>query len=150
VRDLVERGGRLSAVVQRAPQARPGRLEERRRWALADPAVNASLGWPPLAQIGRLARWRQQVRPRQIVRTAHKVRSAGTSATPERAEATMRLGPIRGHGGLAHRTHDGRDGTFDEDRSHLRSGAAPLAFAAPLILGCRKEDRIPSGSCQSG
>ncbi len=121
-------------MVQRAPKARHGRLEERRLWALADPEVNAYVGWPHLAQICRLERRRQQVRRGQIVQTEHEVSYAVTSATPERADATMLLRTIRGHWGIENRTHYVRDVTFDEDRSQLRSGAAPQAFAASKNL----------------
>lgn len=104
-------------------------------WALADPEVNAYLGWPHLAQICRLERWRQQVRQGQIVQTEHEVSYAVTSAPPERADATMLLRTIRGLGrGIENRTHYVRDVTFDEDRSQLRSGAAPQAFAASKNL----------------
>jgi hypothetical protein len=71
------------------------------------------------------------MRQGQLVRTEHAVSSAVTSAPPERAHATMLLCTIRGHGGIKHRSHDGREVTFDEDRSHLRSAAASLAFSVP-------------------
>lgn len=133
-RDLVERGGRLSATVQREPKVRHGRREERCLWALADPELNAYLGWPHLAQICRLERWRQQVRQGQIVTTEHEVSYAITSAPPERADATALLRTIRGHWSIENRTHYVRDVTFDEDRSQIRSGAAPQAFAASKNL----------------
>jgi predicted transposase YbfD/YdcC len=120
--------------VQRAPKARHGRLEERRLWALADPEVNAYLDWPHLAQICRVERWRHHVRRGQIVQTEHEVSYAVTSATPERADATMLLRTIRGHWGIENRTHYVRDVTCDEDRSQLRCGAAPQAFAASKNL----------------
>ena len=40
MRDLVERGGRLSTAARREPKARHGRQEERRLWALFDPEPN--------------------------------------------------------------------------------------------------------------
>jgi hypothetical protein len=46
----------------------------------------------------------------------------------------MLLRPIHGHWGIEHRTHYVPDVAFDEDRSHLRSGAAPQAFAASKTL----------------
>jgi predicted transposase YbfD/YdcC len=134
VRDLAERGGQISAAVQREPKPRHGRREERRLWALADPEVNAYLGWPRLAQICRVERYRQQVRQGQVVQTEHEVSYAITSAAPERANATVLLRTIRGHWGIENRTHYVRDVTFDEDRSQIRSGAAPQAFAASKNL----------------
>lgn len=134
MRDLAERGGQISAVVQREPKIRHGRREERRLWALADPEVNAYLGWPWLAQICRVERWRQQVRQGQVVQSEHEVSYAITSASPERADAAVLLRTIRGHWGIENQTHYVRDVTFDEDRSQIRTGAAPQAFAASKNL----------------
>ena len=69
-----------------------------------------------------------------MVRTEHEVSYAITSAAPERADATVLLRTIRGHWGIENRTHYVRDVTFDEDRSQIRSGAAPQAFAASKNL----------------
>ena len=130
MRDLAERGGQISAAVQREPKPRHGRREERRRWALADPEVNAYLGWPRSAQICRVERYGQQVRQRQVVQTEHEVEFCDHQWAPERADATVLLRTIRGHWGIENQTHYVRDVTFDEDRSQIRSGAAPQAFAA--------------------
>jgi hypothetical protein len=41
----------------------------------------------------------------------------------------------REDGGIENRLHGGRDVTFDEDRSQIRSGAAPQVGAALRSLG---------------
>jgi predicted transposase YbfD/YdcC len=51
-----------------------------------------------------------------------------------RAGRGQLLRTIRGHWVIENRAHDVRDVTFDEDRSQLRSGAAPQAFAASKNL----------------
>lgn len=109
---------------------RHGRHEERRLWALHDPEINAYLGWPHLRQICRLERRRSLVRQGRAVRTASEVTYLITSAGPARADATALLRTNRGHWGIENRTHHVRDVTFDEDRSQVRSGAAPQTFAA--------------------
>ena len=129
-RDLAARGGRVSSVVQRDRKVRHGRREERRLWALADPALNAYLGWPHLAQVCRVERRRILVRQGQAIKTDHEVTYLITSAPPERADARVLLQTNRGHWGIENRTHYVRDVTFDEDRSQVRCGAAPQAFAA--------------------
>jgi hypothetical protein len=129
-RDLAARGGRLSVAVQREPKARHGRREERRLWALHDPEVNAYLAWPHLAQICRLERRRATLRQGRTVRSAVEVTYLITSAPPDRADAARLLRANRGHWGIENRTHWVRDVIFDEDRSQIRSGAAPHAFAA--------------------
>ncbi|MCC6420710.1 MAG: ISAs1 family transposase [Gemmataceae bacterium] len=121
-------------AVQREPKARHGRWDQRRLWALADPEVNAYLGWPHLAQVCRVERWRQQVRQGRIVKTEHEVSYLITSAGPERADAARLLRTNRGHWGIENRTHCVRDVTFDEDRGQIRRGAAPQAFAASKNL----------------
>jgi hypothetical protein len=117
-------------AVQREPKARHARREERRLWALHDPELNAYLGWPHLQQICRVERRRSLVRRGQAVRTEHAVTYLITSAGPERADAPLLLRTNRGHWGIENRTPHVRDVTFDEDRSQVRSGAAPQAFAA--------------------
>jgi hypothetical protein len=134
MRDLAERGGRLSAATQREPKVRHGRHEERRLWALHDPAVKAYLGWPHLQQICRLERRRTVIRQGRAVQSEVEVTYLITSAPPERADAARLLRINRGHWGIENRTHWVRDVTFDEDRSQVRSGAAPQAFAAAKNL----------------
>ena len=133
-RDLARRGGRLSVAAQREPKARHGRREERRLWALHDPEINEYLGWPHLRQICRLERRRALVRRGRVVKDEVEVTYLVTSAGPERADASALLRANRGHWGIENRTHHVRDVTFDEDRSQVRSGAAPQAFAAAKNL----------------
>ena len=121
-------------AARREPKARHGRLEERRLWVLHDPELNAYLGWPHLAQVGRLQRRRARRRGGREVAVEQEVTYLVTSATPERADAARLLRVNRGHWGIENRTHYVRDVTFDEDRSRVRTGAAPQAFAAAKNL----------------
>lgn len=116
--------------MQREPKAQHGRREERRLWALADPELNAYLGWPHLAQVCWLERQRSEVRQGRVRRTEREVSYAISSAGPEQADARRLLQTIRGHWRIENRSHYVRDVTFDEDRSQIRSGAAPQTFAA--------------------
>ena len=53
-----------------------------------------------------------------------------TSLAPDRADAAALLRYQRGHWEIENRLHSVRDVTFDEDRSTVRSGAAPHSLAA--------------------
>jgi len=105
-------------------------------WTLADPFVNRHAGergvarapWPGLQHVARVER-RRTVRRRGQVRQATEVTSLVTSLPPERASATALLGYLRGHWRIENRLHYVRDVTFDEDRSHVRCGAAPQVMA---------------------
>jgi predicted transposase YbfD/YdcC len=119
---------------RREPKVRHGRREERRLWALHDPELNAYLGWPHLAQVCRLERRRALVRRGRDGKAEVEVTYLITSAGPERADAARLLRTNRGHWGIENRTHHVRDVTFDEDRSQIRTGAAPQAFAASKNL----------------
>lgn len=89
--------------------------------------------WPHVRQICRVERRRTQVRGGVTVgETEVEVSYAITSVGPERANAAVLLETLRGHWGIENKAHWVRDVTFDEDRSQIRSGAAPEAFA-----GCR-------------
>jgi hypothetical protein len=99
-------------------------------WALHDPAWNAALGWPHLAQICRVERRRDTIRGGRVVKAEVEVSYAVTSLPPERAGAAALLRLLRGHWGIENGAHHVRDVTFDEDRCQVRSGAAPQAFAA--------------------
>jgi hypothetical protein len=123
-------GGRLDAVSRVEPKARHGRREARMLWALHDPAWNAGLGWPHLAQVCRVERRRDLIRSGRIVKAEVEVSYAVTSLPPERAGAAALLRLLRGHWGIENGAHHVRDVTFDEDRCQVRSGAAPQAFAA--------------------
>jgi hypothetical protein len=58
------------------------------------------------------------------------VRYFVTSLPPARADARRLLALVRGHWGIENRLHHVRDVTFGEDRSAIRTGAAPQAVAA--------------------
>jgi len=66
-----------------------------------------------------------------------------TSLPPDRADAARLLTLIRGHWGIENRLHHVRDVTFDEDRSAVRSGAAPQVMAAArnLVLTLLRRQR---------
>ena len=104
-------------------------------WALADPALNARLGeagtwgtpWPRAQQVCRVERRRTHVRTGKVER---EVSYAVTSLPAHRADAAALLAALRGHWGIENKLHWVRDVTFDEDRSQVRSGAAPQVMAA--------------------
>ena len=99
---------------------RHGRLERRELWALADPELNGYVGsagtvgeaWPHLQQVCRLERQRV-VKGKKQVAVSYQVTT----------------GLSRGHWGIENRLHWVRDVTFDEDRSQVRTGAAPQVLA---------------------
>jgi hypothetical protein len=125
----------MTAVTVVEPKVRHGRREERMLWALADPALNARAGeagthqapWPHLAQVCRVRRRRVDVRTGEV---EDEVSYAITSLPPERADAARLLTLLRGHWGIENQLHHVRDVTFDEDRSGVRTDAAPQVCAA--------------------
>lgn len=116
-------------------KAQHGRLERRILWALADPAQNVRVGdigslgepWSHVQQLCLIER-------RRIRQTTGEVETevtyAVTSLPSDRADATDLLAFARSHWGIEKKVHDVRDVTFDEDRCHIRAGAAPQVFAA--------------------
>ncbi len=100
-----------------------GRVET--RTIEATTALNDYLDWPHLAQACRLTR---------IVdhgdRVTHEVSFKVTSLTPLRADGPRLLELARGHWRIENGLHYVRDVTFDEDRSQVRTGAAPQVMAA--------------------
>jgi hypothetical protein len=104
-------------------------------WALTDPDLAARAGeagthgtaWPHLAQVCRVER--QRVHPDTGL-LQRDVTYAVTSRAADRADAAGLLAALRGHWGIENRLHWVRDVTFDEDRSSIRTGAAPQATAA--------------------
>lgn len=106
-------------------------------WLLADPLVVRGAGvhgtvgapWPHLKQVGRLERHRTAYRRGQV-HASVEVTYLITSLPPARADARTVLGHSRGHWGIENRLHYVRDRTFDEDRSQVRTGAAPQLMAA--------------------
>ena len=132
-REWWARGATLTVWVDASPKQRHGRLERRELWALADPELNGYAGsagrageaWPHLQQVCRLER-------RRIVkgRTQVAVSYAVTSLLPTAAGAHRLLQILRQHWDIENRVHWVRDVTFDEDRSQIRTGAAPQVMAS--------------------
>ena len=121
-------------------------------WAVRHPGVLRWLGstgtrrtpWPYVRQICRLERHRIPVRHGVPTGPASvEVTYFITSLPPERADAARLLTLIRGHWGIENRLHHVRDVTFDEDRSAVRSGAAPQVMAATrnLVLALLRRQR---------
>ena len=112
---------------------RHGRLERRELWALADPELNGYAGssgvvgeaWPHLKQVCQLERQRT-VKGRSQVAVSYAVTSLPATAVG----AGQLLQVSRRHWGIENRVHWVRDVTFDEDRSQVRTGAAPQVMAA--------------------
>jgi hypothetical protein len=135
VAELARLGGGMTAVTRVEPKIRHGRREERMLWALADPALNARAGeagthqvpWPHLAQVCRIRRRRVDVGTGEV---EDEVSYAITSLPPGQADATRLLTLLRDHWGIENQLHHVRDVTFDEDRSAVRTEAAPQVCAA--------------------
>ena len=102
-------------------------------WALADPELNGYVGsagtvgeaWPHLQQVCRLERQRVVKGKKQVA-----VSYAISSLPATDADARRLLSLSRGHWGIENRLHWVRDVTFDEDRSQVRTGAAPQGWRA--------------------
>ncbi len=102
-------------------------------WALADPELNGYVGsagtvgqaWPHLEQVCRLERQRT-VKGKKQVEVSYVI----SSLPAAEAGARRLLALSRGHWGIENRVHWVRDVTFDEDRSQVRTGAAPQVLAA--------------------
>ena len=107
-------------------------------WVIADPALNAYVGsagsvgtaWPGVQQVVRVERERTLLKRGQGVKRERETSYGITSRPAERIDAAQLLQALRGHWGIENRAHWVRDVTFDEDRSQVRTGAAPEALAA--------------------
>ena len=127
-----ERGATLTVWADASPKQRHGRWERRELWALADPELNEYAGsagtlgegWPHLQQACRLERQRT-VKGRTQVAVSYAV----TSLPPTAAGAKRLLQILREHWHIENRLHWVRDVAFDEDRSQVRTGAAPQVMA---------------------
>jgi predicted transposase YbfD/YdcC len=102
-----------------------GRLERRHLTARA--VLPGDCAWPGAQQVFRVER--------RVIHTTtgqgHTVVSEGlTSRAAEAANPQQLLGFLRNHWHIGHQSHWGRDVTFDEDRSQVRSGAIPQEMAA--------------------
>jgi len=95
--------------------------------AVAGNAGTHGTAWPHLVQVCRVERRRVHAGTGEIER---EVRYAITSLPPDRADAGRLLALLRGHWGIENRLHYVRDVTFDEDRSAVRTKAAPQVCAA--------------------
>ena len=114
-------GEKFSRAGQRG---RHGDRRERRRLR-ASSALNGYLEWPHLGQVCCMERTRVR-RGAKTVELAYAI----TSLTPEEAGPGRLLELWRGHWGIEDQLHWVRDVTFDEDRSQVRTGAAPQVMAA--------------------
>jgi predicted transposase YbfD/YdcC len=83
--------------------------------------------WPQIAQVGRL---RRQVTTTATGQTREETVYLITTLAPAQASPERLLALVRGHWHIENRLHYVRDVTFGEDRSQLRSGAAPHVLAA--------------------
>lgn len=100
-----------------------GRVEQRQLWT-SDMLMGYS-DWPHLAQVCRIVR--------NVTRkgeTRSEVGYAVTSLPSSEATPAQLLDLWRGHWGIENRVHWVRDVTMDEDRSQVRTGAAPQVMAA--------------------
>jgi hypothetical protein len=82
------------------------------------------LDWPDVGQVCRLERV-----VKRDGKETREVEYAITSAGPEWGDAAQLLGWWRGHWGIENRVHWVRDVTMGEDRSRIRTAAAPEAMA---------------------
>jgi predicted transposase YbfD/YdcC len=107
-----------------------GRCEERRLRVSSE--LNDWTDWPHCAQVGEVVHtWQSNGKTHQEI--SYLVTSLPrTAASPARL---LRL--MRGHWGIENRLHWVRDVTFDEDRSQVRTKAAPQVMAAlrNLVIG---------------
>ena len=126
-------GAILTVWVDGGPgKKRHGRLERRELWALSDPELNGYAGssgavgeaWPHLRQVCWLER-RRTVKGRSQVTVSYALTNLPATA----AGAKRLLKVSRGHWGIKNRVHWVRDVTLGEDRSQIRTGAAPQVMA---------------------
>jgi hypothetical protein len=121
---------RLTVAHQATVKAAHGRHEKREMWVLADPEVNAYLGsagtvgeaWPHVQQIC----WYR--RERRLKGKVECEQGYGiTSLGPDQADAKRLLLLQRQYWGIENGLHWVRDVVLEEDRSTIRTGAAPQA-----------------------
>lgn len=106
-----------------------GRQEVRELWLSSDLSTYLATAsrWPGIAQVGCLRRHVQVAATGQTRdETVYLITTlSAAQAGPERV-----LHLVRGHWHIENRLHYVRDVTFGEDRSRLRTGAAPQILAA--------------------
>jgi predicted transposase YbfD/YdcC len=100
-----------------------GRIERRRIATTCE--IVPYLAWPGLAQVCRIERRREVAG-----KASCEVVYALTSLTREQADPNRLLGLVRQHWAIENQLHWRRDVTMGEDRSRVRSAAAPQALAA--------------------
>jgi len=102
-----------------------GRLETRSIW------VSGSFpnyqDFPYVQQVARIERHRWHLKDNT---EQHEIVFCITSLTPENGDAKRLLELNRGHWSIENRLHYVRDRTFDEDRSQVRTHAAPHMMAS--------------------
>jgi hypothetical protein len=143
--DWKQRGVRLTTAYQADAKAAHGRKERREVWVLWDPEVAAYAGsagtvgkpWPHLQQIYWIRRERT-IKGKTTVEVGYGITSLG----PREAKAGRILKWVREYWGIENRLHWVRDVTLDEDRSQVRSGAAPQVCAGLRNLGIALLRRI--------
>jgi predicted transposase YbfD/YdcC len=91
----------------------------------ASAALNGYLDWPHVGQVCMVVR--EVARKRA---TSREAAYAVTSLAPGRAPPAALQATWRGHWGIENRLHWVRDVTLGEDRSQVRTGAAPQVMAA--------------------
>ena len=102
-----------------------GRTEVRRLKVSTELTTYLSAHWPFLAQVGQLTR---MITTKG--HTRHEVVYLITSLSPTAASPHRLLELLRGHWSIENSLHYVRDVTFGEDRSRIRTGAAPQVMAA--------------------
>jgi hypothetical protein len=136
--DWEQRGVKLTTAYQASAKPHHGRIERREMWVLWDAELAAYAGsagtvgkpWPHLAQIYWIRRERTEKGVTKVD-TGYGI----TCLAPKEAGAPRQLRLNREYWGIENRLHWVRDVTFDEDRSQIRSGAAPQVCAALRSLG---------------
>lgn len=132
-REWQETGVVFDHVLETSCKKRHGRRESREVWTLSDPELNDYVGsagtvgepWPGLQQIVQIDRKRTIKRKTTLETTYYII-----SRPPQRASAAQTEAWMREYWGIENRLHYVRDETFGEDRSQVRSGAAPQVLAA--------------------
>jgi hypothetical protein len=122
----------LSTAYQASKKAHHGRIERREMWVLSDPELAAYVGsagtvgkpWPHLQQIYWMRRERTLGG-----KTGVEVGYGITSLRRKKGKAWRLLGLVRAYWKIENRLHWVRDETMGEDRSQVRSGAAPQVCA---------------------
>jgi len=101
-----------------------GRIESRK--IQVAPVKAGQTNFPYAAQFIKVTRFTTDIKGKKTnEETAYLV----TSLSPQRADAKYLLESVRGHWSIENSLHWVRDVTFDEDRSQIRTGAAPRVFA---------------------